>query len=171
MECGCTKGGENIYLRCRKEAAKYNERLKSREGASEMLGISVSSLANYELGITKVIPPDVVIMMADLYNAPQLKANYCAKECPIGKGVPIATEINSIELVTVKIMKALAPTKVEDVREKLIDIAADGIISDEEKPLLAELVSFLDDVSQVVGELRLLSQRCLSGGKENEDSG
>ena len=170
MECGCTKGEENIYLRCRKEAAKYNEKLKSREGTSEMLGISVSSLANYELGITKVIPPDVVIMMADLYNAPQLKAHYCAYECPMGKGAPIATEINSIELVTVKIMKALSPAKVENVREKLVDIAADGIISEDEKPILAELVSFLDSVSKTVGELRLLSQRCL-GGKGNENGG
>jgi len=170
MERGCMNGGENIYLRCRKEAARYNERLNSREGASELLGISVSSLANYELGVTKVIPPDVIVMMADLYNAPQLKGHYCAYECPLGKGAPIATEISSIELVTVKIMKALSPVNVADVRDKLIDIASDGVISEDEKPILTELVSFLDDVSKTVGELRLLSQRCL-GVKGNENSG
>lgn len=170
MECGCAKGSENIYLRCRKEAAAYNEKLKSREGAAELLGISVSSLANYELGITKVIPPDVVILMADLYNAPRLKTHYCAYECPMGKDAPIATEISSIELVTVRIMKALSPSKVEDVREKLVDIAADGVISDNEKPILSELVSFLDDVAKTVSELRLLSERCL-GGKGDGKSG
>ena len=44
------KACENQCFRCRKEAAKYNDKLGSREGAAELLGISVSSLADYELG-------------------------------------------------------------------------------------------------------------------------
>ena len=47
------KSTENIYLECRKKAAEYNEKLNSREAAAELLGVSVSTLANYELGITK----------------------------------------------------------------------------------------------------------------------
>lgn len=39
----------------------YNERLYSREGAAELLGISVSTLADYELGNTKVVPVDKVV--------------------------------------------------------------------------------------------------------------
>ena len=66
------KAGENPCFRCRKEAAKYNDKLSSREGAAEALGVSASSLADYELGITKVIPVDKVVLMADLYNAPEL---------------------------------------------------------------------------------------------------
>ena len=61
----------------------YNERLYSREGAAELLGISVSTLADYELGNTKVVPVDKVVLMADLYNAPELKTGYCKYECPI----------------------------------------------------------------------------------------
>lgn len=78
----CMKTNENIYFRCRKEAAKYNDKLNSRESASELLGVSVSSLADYELGNTKVVPVDKVVLMADLYNAPQLLNGYCARECP-----------------------------------------------------------------------------------------
>ena len=62
------KACENQCFRCRKEAAKYNKKLDSREGAAEMLGISVSSLADYELGNTKVIPVDKVVLMADIGN-------------------------------------------------------------------------------------------------------
>lgn len=51
-----SKALENIYFRYRKEASIYNDKLKSREGASELLGISPSSLADYELGNTKVVP-------------------------------------------------------------------------------------------------------------------
>ena len=83
------KACENPCFRCRKEAAKYNDKLNSREGAAEMLGVSVSSLADYELGITKVIPVDKVVLMAELYNAPELKAWYCTEECPIGRGFPM----------------------------------------------------------------------------------
>lgn len=46
MEKECMNCGGSIYFQCRKEAAKYNDRLSSREGASEMLNVSVSSLSN-----------------------------------------------------------------------------------------------------------------------------
>ena len=58
MGRGSTKGNENVYFVARKRAAMYNERLYSREGAAELLGISVSTLADYELGNTKVVPVD-----------------------------------------------------------------------------------------------------------------
>ena len=64
---------ENVYFECRKRAAIHNERLNSRAGAAEILGISESTLAHYELGITKNIPVDVVVMMAEVYNAPELQ--------------------------------------------------------------------------------------------------
>lgn len=88
---------ENVYFECRKRAAIHNERLNSRAGAAEILGISESTLAHYELGITKNIPVDVVVMMAEVYNAPELKCIYCKSECPIGKELPIATEAGNIE--------------------------------------------------------------------------
>lgn len=68
-----TKAADNIYCKCRKEAEKYNDKLNSREGAAELLGISASTLADYELGITKIIPADAILRMADLYNAPELR--------------------------------------------------------------------------------------------------
>lgn len=73
MGRGPTKSNENVYFVARKKAAMYNERLYSREGAAELLGISVSTLADYKLGNTKVVPVDKVVLMADLYNAPELK--------------------------------------------------------------------------------------------------
>lgn len=66
MGRGPTKSNENVYFVARKKAAMYNERLYSREGAAELLGISVSTLADYELGNTKVVPVDKVVLMADL---------------------------------------------------------------------------------------------------------
>ena len=64
MEFDCTKEGKNIYFACREKAAKYNDLLNSRERAAELLGISTSTLANHELGVTKNVPPDTVVMIA-----------------------------------------------------------------------------------------------------------
>lgn len=67
MEFDCTKEGKNIYFACREKAAKYNDLLNSRERAAELLGISTSTLANHELGVTKNVPPDTVVMMTSHY--------------------------------------------------------------------------------------------------------
>lgn len=39
MGRGPTKSNENVYFVARKKAAMYNERLYSREGAAELLGM------------------------------------------------------------------------------------------------------------------------------------
>lgn len=104
MGTDCVKGNDNIYFRCRKEAAKYNDKLNSRESAADLLGVSVSSLADYELGNTKVVPVDKVVLMADLYNAPQLLNSYCATECPIGCRREIVTKIQTLERTTLGLL-------------------------------------------------------------------
>ena len=68
MEFDCTKDGKNIYFACREKAAKYNDLLNSRERAAELLGISTSTLANHELGVTKNVPPDTVTFMVNIKN-------------------------------------------------------------------------------------------------------
>lgn len=122
------KACENQCFRCRKEAAKHNDKLGSREGAAELLGISVSSLADYELGNTKVIPVDKVVLMADIYNAPELMAWYCSSECLIGKSLEMPSpEIASVERTTMKLLKQLRQGDIEQVKEMFdLRIASDG---------------------------------------------
>lgn len=79
MDSNCRKLGETPYRECRKQAAIYNDALGSMERAAEMLGVSVNTLSNYELGVT-VPPVNIIIVMADLYRAPQLKTMYCKNQ-------------------------------------------------------------------------------------------
>ena len=75
-----TKAADNMFCQARYEAAKFNERLSSREGAAEELGVDRTRLARIELG--SVIPyPEEVLLMADIYRAPELKGNYCREMC------------------------------------------------------------------------------------------
>lgn len=154
-----TKSMDNIYCRCRKEAAKYNDRLNSREGAAELLNISASSLADYELGITKVVPVDKVVLMADLYNAPEIMNYYCTNECPIGEMTVPKLEIADLDRLTIKILAAFNNTL--DIKNILIDITEDGIITDCEKPKLEEVLISLDKISKISQELRLWAEKNL----------
>lgn len=157
----------NIYFKARREAAEHDKRLSSRERASELLGCSVSTLANYELGLTKIVPPDAVVMMADLYNAPELKSHYCANDCPIGRGMPIPTTISSIELITCRVIKALSQSAVDDIKKQLIEISAEGKMTKDKLPTMMTLMTYLDNLSHTLGELRLSCQKVLSAGGVN----
>ena len=63
MDSNCRKLGETPYRECRKQAAIYNDALGSMERAAEMLGVSVNTLSNYELGVT-VPPVDIAAVTA-----------------------------------------------------------------------------------------------------------
>lgn len=159
MDNGCTSEHENIYFRCRKEAAMHNQKLSSREGAAELLGISVSSLQKYELGVTKTVPVDMVVLMADLYNAPELRSLYCKSECPIGKAMNIATEIKSVESVAIRLIRKLSMREVEDIKEKLLDIADDGTIGEEKRTVLQDVMSRFSSLQESISELMLLGEK------------
>lgn len=163
MDSRCENTGISIYFQCRILAAKTNKNLKSRESAAEYFGVSVSSMANYERGIT-VPPLDLVMMMAEEYNAPQLKNLYCTNQCPLGKGQPISTELKTLEAVTVGIIAKLED--VEDMRRGLLNIAEDGIISLDEEEEFEELSQTLDKLAVSISELRLLKDKLL---RKNSD--
>ncbi len=152
----CAKTNENIYFKCRKEAALYDERLRSRESAADLLGVSPSSLADYELGNTKVVPVDKVNLMADLYNAPQLRTMYCKHDCPIGDCLTVATEIKSIESIVLKLLNGLEEGKLKEVKRQLISIAASGGISEKNFHSIDDILSYLDKFVESVSELKLL---------------
>lgn len=157
-----TKAADNIYCRCRKTAARYNDKLNSREGASELLGCSPSTLADYELGITKIVPVDSVVRMADLYNAPEILNDYCTNECPIGKRTVAKLEIDGhLERRALKVIAALK--NVDYIRDTLISIAADGVISEDEREDFDRLVEALDDISCKAQELKLWAEKMLGG--------
>ena len=161
MGRGSTKGNENVYFVARKRAAMYNERLYSREGAAELLGISVSTLADYELGNTKVVPVDKVVLMADLYNAPELKTGYCKHECPICSYLPVATEVKGLEGITLRLMKRLDGDELNRIKKELVDITEDGIIDETEKPELKKILAFLDEVAESISELKIVGEKYL----------
>ena len=151
----------NVYFQARKKAAIYNERLYNREGASELLGISVSTLADYELGNTKVVPVDKVVLMADLYCAPELITGYCMRECPVHGFLPLATEEKSIQGIALRLLKGFNEDELKAMKVDLIEITEDGIISQEEIPKLKEILNKLDGMAEVISEMKIAGEKYL----------
>ena len=152
-----TTATENIYFQCRKKAALDDDRLNSREGAAELLGLSASQLADYELGVTKFIPAESVVRMADLYKAPFLKTRFCSRNCPIGtcSNVRLPVEDRPIELVVLGMAKDMQARKIESARDELIDIASDGHIDAAERTRLSSVIKDLDGLLHGIVSLRL----------------
>ena len=155
------KAAGNPWYEARKKAAEYDDRLCSREGAAERLGMSVSAVADAELGLTKCMPVDKAVLMTDLYNAPQLLNYYCLHECPIGCRHSISDEVVDIDRVTVKLLKGLRVDKLEEIKDSLLDIAEDGKITDDEKPELKEVLDYLDSLAKTVSELKTIGEIAL----------
>lgn len=162
-----TKAVGNPWYEARKEAAKWDTRLCSREGAAELLGMSVSSVSDAELGLTKCMPPDKAVLMADLYKAPHLLNYYCLHECPIGCDRPVSADVLSIERVTVKLLREMKVERLADIKDRLLEIAADGSISDDEISDLKQITEYLESLSKTVSELKIICEIATrrSGGK------
>ena len=155
-----SKAADNIYCRSRLAAAKYNDRLLSRAGAAELLGICESSLADYELGNTKVVPVDKVNLMADLYRAPEIRNYYCSNECPIGKNCVAQLEVEELDRLTIKVLAAFK--KVGYIKETLLEITEDGVISSDEQNEFSEVIKALDNISKNAQELKLWAEKQIS---------
>lgn len=159
MGKGSVNENNNMYFKARKKAAIYNERLYSREGAAELLGISVSTLADYELGNTKVVPVDKVVLMSDLYNAPELVTGYCMHECPVHGFLPLATEERNIQGITLRLLKGFNENELNKIKEDLIEITADGIISKEEIPILKDILGKLEKLAEIISEMKITGEK------------
>lgn len=147
-----TKAANNPFCQARLQAAEYNEKFFSKEYAADQLHMSAGQLQDYELGITKCIPPDNILRMADLYNAPELRNHYCREMCPLGCDTP-KLELEDLDRITVKAMASFR--KMAETKEILLDITEDGILTDSEKPELEQVLKNLDEVVAIAQSLKI----------------
>lgn len=82
MPKSATKAAQNVFYLARMEAATCNDRLASREGASEEIGIDRTRLARIELGSLTPYPEEV-LLMSEAYGAPQLANHYPSTESAV----------------------------------------------------------------------------------------
>lgn len=147
-----TKAADNAYYKARMKAVSFNDGLSSREGAADEIGIDRTKLARIELDIITPYPEDVK-MMADTYNAPELMNYHCTSCCPIGKETITKVDSKSIEQIALSSYTALQ--NANTVKDIIMDVAKDGIIDEDEKPMVEAAMKKLDEIAKVAAELKL----------------
>lgn len=129
----------------------------SREKAAKILdGISYERLYNIEHGKTAPTPEDILIM-ADGYKDPALCNAYCAHHCRIGKRYVPHVEVGELPSITLGIIATL--NKVEGMKNRLIEICADGGIDETEQEDFDEIQANLEQLSLSVEALQLWTER------------
>lgn len=156
-----TKAASSVHYRARMEAYSCNERLGSRDGAAEIIGIDRTRLARIELG-TIVPYPEEVIMMADAYNAPELMNHYCTKECPIGRRIIPQAEPIHFDRLTIKVSNAVENCM--DAGKTMRAIAGSGNFTERDVAELHEVLKTLKRVSQVAAEMEIWIQKHARSG-------
>lgn len=154
-----TKAAGNVFYDARFEAAKFNDRFSSRERAAEELGIERTRLARIELGSLTPYPEEV-LLMADMYKTPEIKNYYCREICPLGCNLP-KVELDNLDRITVRALATFRNIEVQ--KEKLLDIAADGIISESERPDFEKVIKAMDELATVAFNLRAWAEKNLEG--------
>jgi hypothetical protein len=145
------KTSSNIFYKARFEASKHNAQLGSREGAADIMSIDSGRLSRIESG--KAVPyPEEIRMMSVLYNAPELENYFCTEMCPLGCGKP-KVELEDLDRITVKTLSSFR--KLEKTQEILLDITADGVIDDSEKPDMQKVLENLEELEQATQSLKL----------------
>lgn len=76
-----------------------------------------------------------------------------------------SANISTVERTTIRLLKQLRQDEVQDIKDTLIEITADGVISEDEKVDLAEILEYLDELIKAAGELRLIGSKVLNGGR------
>jgi len=154
-----TKAMGNPYFEARKRASEFNEKLSSRAGAAELLHVSVDVVTDAELDLYKSLPVELIVRMADLYQEPQLLSTYCLRECPIGRNNAISDKVLTIERVTVKLLRKMRVEQLESMKDRLLDIAEDGMISEDEIEDVKSISEYLDSLSRTISELRTIAKK------------
>ncbi len=153
-----TMCADNDFYKARIAASSCNDRLASREGASEETGIDRTRLARIELG--NLIPyPEEVILMAETYDAPQLTNHYCSKVCPLGKKTIPSAKLRSLDRLTICIVTALGDAS--KIKEAILEVAKDGTITPDEYDKVKQIANALERIEIVAQETKMFVKKHL----------
>ncbi len=155
------KKNKNIYQLTREELglsrAQATEYIPNDPRYPGMDGIPEYKLVKIE-NDTVVVQPDDVVAMAKRYNKPELRNHYCCYECAIGKiDAPEVSYSGGIHEILVNMAVVLRNVNHNKIR--LMEILADGKLSEDEKEDFDRIYEELEQVSMTVEALQLWCEK------------
>ena len=138
--------GTNLYASCRRRTGM------TQEAWAEKLNISVESVKRYETDV-RIPPIPVVRKMADLCGDALVGYKYIVK---VSQELEVLPDIDSVNLqaATIRLMNRMARFASKARDSQLLEIAEDGIIAADEKPLYDESMDELSGLVSAFYQLR-----------------
>ena len=147
----------NIYRKSRESYITENNKCYTIEQAAAKIFVDSRTLSNYENGNT-VPPPDALNKMSEIYNDPALRRYYCSKICEIGKKDHVFTRPKNLYSSGYKLINA--NEKLQEVRETLFKILADGKVDDDEFLVLNnDITKLIKEVKEILNEIEIEIER------------
>ncbi len=134
----------------------------SREQASELLE-TIPPERIERIENEKVNPyPEEILLMAEKYKRPSLCNYYCSQQCPIGQQYVPEVEVKELSAIVLEMLASL--NAVDKRKDRLIEIAADGKIDQEEIDDFIYIQEELERISITVETLQLWAEKMLANG-------
>ena len=105
--------------------------------------------------------------MSDKYKQPGLCNYYCANQCPIGQEYVPEIKVKDLSQIVLEMLASL--NSMNKKKERLIEITADGKISNDELEDFVFIQEELERISITVETLQLWSERMLATGVIDEE--
>ena len=155
-----TKANKNIYHTTREALGL------TREGAAELL-VTIPPERIEKIENERSLPqPEEVLLMADGYRRPDLCNYYCANQCPIGREYVPRIERKDLSRIVLEMLASL--NSMQKRQERLIEITADGAVSQDELRDFVTIQRELEKISVAVEGLQLWAERMAATGKIDE---
>ena len=100
--------------------------------------------------------------MSQKYKKPSLCNYYCSNECPIGKEYVPEVQVKELSAIVLEMLASL--NSVSKTKDRLIEIAADGVISNDEIEDFINIQNELERISITVETLQLWAEKMLANG-------
>lgn len=152
-----TKENKNIY-----QISRDDTNLSRKAAAKQMEFISSDRIEKIE-NETSVPHPDEILAIAQYYQNPFLCNYYCSHECPLGQEYVPEVAAKELSVITLEMLSTLNTLSRE--KDRLIDIAADGEITDDEIPEFLKIKNHLEKMSLSIESLKLWIERTIASRK------
>ena len=128
----------------------------TQEAWAEALDVSVESVKRYETDV-RIPPLHIVKAMADLSGDESLAYRFLAKTTQELDVLPDIEMVN-LQAATIRMMNRMARFAAKARDRQLMEIAEDGIISEEEQPLYAEIMDELTGIITAFYQLKFYTE-------------
>nr|WP_317284822.1 helix-turn-helix domain-containing protein [uncultured Dysosmobacter sp.] len=140
--------GIEIYRTCREQAGL------TQEQAAEGLNCSVRQMARYEAGEVPV-PGDIAYQMVVLYDSQLLAVQHLRLVSHVAAKILPPVTVLDLPRAAIRIINLVRKFAERHRERELLDIAEDGVISPEERPLFDQIMAELQELVRAIMELGL----------------